>query len=121
MKAAILTIGDEIMIGQLIQNIAANGAKYNLQGGTLSIKAYTRYSTQIAIEFTDTGIGIAKDDISKIFKKFTRISNKEQNKTIGYGIGLAYAKRCAIVHGGKIMVRSKIGFGTTFTVIMQKY
>lgn len=113
-------VGDEIMIGQLIQNLAANAAKYNKQGGEIIIRAYSRYSNQVAIDFIDTGIGIAEDNISKIFKKFTRISNKEQKKTIGYGIGLAYAKRVAVLHGGKILVRSKLGVGSVFTVILHK-
>lgn len=113
-------MGDEIMIGQLIQNLAANAAKYNKQGGEIIIRAYSRYSNQVAIDFIDTGIGIAEHDISRIFKKFTRIRNTEQKKTIGYGIGLAYAKRCALLHNGKILVRSKLGIGSIFTAILPK-
>lgn len=109
--------GDEIMIGQLIQNLASNGAKYNKPGGTLRIKAYQQNYKNLTIEVADTGIGIAKKDLDKIFKIFTRIKNKN-NKSIGYGIGLAYAKRCIEAHNGTITVKSKLGAGTTFKVTL---
>jgi signal transduction histidine kinase len=113
-------MGDEIMIGQLIQNLAANAAKYNKPNGKIIINAYSRYAKQVVIDFIDTGIGIAQKDISKIFRKFTRLSSKEQKMTIGYGIGLAYAKRCALLHGGRIRVKSKLGVGSIFSVILPK-
>jgi signal transduction histidine kinase len=107
-------MGDEIMIGQLIQNFTSNGVKYNKQNGNLFVRAFSDNKNDIVLEFEDSGIGISKDDISKIFKKFGRV--KETNKTIGYGIGLAYAKQCVLAHNGKIRIKSKLGVGTKFII-----
>jgi signal transduction histidine kinase len=104
------------MIGQVIQNLASNGAKYNKPGGNLFIKAY-KDNKNIIIELEDTGIGIAKKDLKKIFKIFTRIKN-QNSKTIGYGIGLAFAKECVEAHNGIIAVKSKLGAGTVFKVVL---
>ncbi len=114
-------LGDEMMLGQLIQNIASNAAKYNKQDGNITISASKNSKDQIVLQFTDTGIGIAKSDLDKIFKKFTRLKNKETSRAIGYGIGLAYAKECALAHEGNITVKSIPEKGTTFTVTFPSY
>lgn len=114
--------GDEIMIGQLVQNLAANAAKYNKVDGVINIRAYVGKKTgKLNLEIEDTGIGIAKEDLDRIFKKFTRIKNKESSKSLGYGIGLAYAKECAIAHEGVIRVKSTLTKGTTFRVTFPKH
>lgn len=113
-------LGDEIMIGQLIQNLAANAAKYNIENGDIFIKAYSVKNKGIVIEFQDTGVGIERSNLEKIFKKFTRIRSKETASSLGYGIGLAYAKECAIAHGGSIVVSSSIGKGSKFVVKFPK-
>jgi signal transduction histidine kinase len=112
-------LGDEIMVGQLIQNLSSNGAKYNKFGGTLEIIASVNLSGEIEISFTDTGIGIEKKELKHIFQMFKRASNTK-DKVIGYGIGLAYAKQCTNAHGAKITVSSKILEGSTFKVIFPK-
>ncbi len=111
--------GDEIMIGQIIQNLTANAAKYNNPGGEIRIKAYPE-GEKVIITFSDSGIGIDKKDIKKIFKKFTRLVSKDKNKQIGYGLGLTYAQKCAKAHGGKITVESKLGVGSTFKVELSR-
>ena len=112
--------GDEIMIGQLFQNIAANGAKYNKIGGSLLVKAFVNAKNEIEIHFIDTGIGIGKVDLNNIFKIFKRATSIKKTLTVGYGIGLAYAQRCVEAHEGKILVSSKLGKGTTFKIIFPK-
>ncbi len=114
-------LGDEMMIGQLIQNLASNAAKYNKQDGAIDIEANKNSKNQIVLQVADTGIGIAKEDLEKIFKKFTRLKNKETSRAIGYGIGLAYAKECALAHEGNITVKSTPEKGTTFTVTFPSY
>lgn len=114
-------IGDEIMLGQLIQNLASNAAKYNKEDGEVFINAHTTKSDKILIDFKDTGIGIEKKDLDKIFKNFTRIENSSTVTTLGYGIGLPYSKKCAIAHGGKITVSSTLGSGSRFRVSLPSF
>ncbi|AIF81002.1 multi-sensor signal transduction histidine kinase [endosymbiont of Acanthamoeba sp. UWC8] len=112
-------IGDDIMIGQMVQNFATNGAKYNKQGGSLEVKAFTRVRNrkkEIVIQFKDTGIGIEEKDLKKLFKKFERIQNDRNVGVMGYGLGLAFAKTCVIAHDGEINVVSEPGKGTVFSI-----
>ncbi len=111
-------VGDEIMLGQLVQNLASNGAKYNKTGGKLTIKAFYSDRDKVVIEFIDTGIGIAKRNINKIFKKFIRISPKE---AVGYGIGLACAKEYIDAHKGIIEIDSKLGRGSIFRLTFPRH
>lgn len=113
-------IGDEIMIGQLIQNIASNGAKYNKLNGLLEVSARKNKKGEIQIIFSDTGIGIQKRELNNIFKVFKRAKNGKNSKVVGYGIGLSYAKNCIDAHGGKIDIASKLGEGTKFTITFPK-
>lgn len=114
-------IGDEVMISQMIQNLAINAIKYNIHGGKLTIKAYTRYNTlrkrELILEFNDTGIGIAAKDLKLIFQRFSRIQNEATAQVIGYGVGLAYVKNCIVAHDGEINVKSAVDKGTSFTII----
>jgi signal transduction histidine kinase len=112
-------IGDEMMIGQMIQNFATNGAKYNKKGGMLEVKAFTRVfnrKKEIVIQFKDNGIGIEEKDLEKLFKKFERIKHEKNNDIMGYGLGLAFARSCIVSHDGEIYVKSEPGIGTMFTI-----
>jgi signal transduction histidine kinase len=112
-------LGDEIMLGQLIQNLASNAAKYNKFNGQLEITACINKAGGIEISFIDSGIGIEKKELKNIFKMFSRASNIK-DKVIGYGIGLTYAKQCIDLHNAKIEVSSKILEGSIFKVIFPK-
>lgn len=112
-------LGDEIMLGQLIQNLASNAAKYNKFNGQLEITASVNKTGGIEISFIDSGIGIEKKELKNIFKMFSRSANIK-DKVIGYGIGLTYAKQCIDLHNAKIEVSSKILEGSTFKVIFPK-
>lgn len=114
-------MGDEIMIGQLIQNLISNAAKYNKVGGHIKVVGKSKGTNKILLEFTDNGIGIDEDNLSKIFKMFERANCAVQkNAIIGYGLGLTYAQQCAIAHGGQIKVKSKKNIGSTFSVELKK-
>ncbi|MCE2992215.1 MAG: ATP-binding protein [Candidatus Jidaibacter sp.] len=113
-------LGDEIMIGQLIQNIAANGAKYNKLEGRLLVEAFINKKGEIEIHFTDSGVGIGARDLENVFKVFKRAKMIKNSKTVGYGIGLAYAQKCVQAHGGRILVSSKLNQGSKFRVIFPK-
>ncbi len=120
-----MMLGDEIMMGQVIQNFAANGAKYNKRNGKLTIRVFLRTNIkgkkELVLEFIDTGVGIKETDLQKLFKKFKRIDNEKTSSTFGYGIGLNYAKSCVIAHDGTITVRSKYGVGTAFIIVFPSY
>jgi len=81
-------------------------------GGSVEIKLSAEAPDRVRVEITDTGRGIAAEDIAKIFEPY--YSTKET----GTGLGLAIVKKAIDDHGGSISVSSKQGSGTTFTIIL---
>ncbi len=103
----------------VISNLISNASKYMSREGKISITVRDNRQT-VTIAIKDTGVGIAKKDIRKLFKKFSRIDNKLSTEVGGSGIGLYLAKRLVDLHRGRITVQSVIGKGSTFSVILPK-
>ena len=102
-------------IGQLLENLVGNALKYTDEGGSVSmdVSLIDGDSMVIEVAVSDTGCGIYKNDLRKIFTKFKRIeSGKEIAR--GTGLGLSIAKHIITAHGGKIWAESTPGKGSTF-------
>ncbi|MFN3420078.1 MAG: two-component system sensor histidine kinase NtrB [Pyrinomonadaceae bacterium] len=100
-------------IQQAVIALATNAIDAMPDGGTLTFRAYGQ-SKSVAIEVEDTGIGIPPDDMSKIFEPF--FTTKEVGK--GTGLGLAVCYGIITDHSGRLSVRSTVGKGTTFTILL---
>jgi len=105
---------------QVLVNLMNNGVKYNKKGGKVRIstslmKANDNGQENLRILIEDTGIGIAEDDISKLFVPFQRFGDEILNVE-GTGLGLSIAKELMIVMGGNIGVKSNLGKGSTFWI-----
>ena len=111
--------GDPIRIRQIISNLMTNACKYTEKGEvSLSIREVERTTDSVLTEIkvVDTGIGIAKENIPKLFEGFERFDT-EKNKAIeGTGLGLAICKQLVDTMNGRMDVESTYGVGTTFTV-----
>jgi heavy metal sensor kinase len=107
--------GDEAMLRQLFLNLLDNAIKYTPSGGTVSVSFRTEGQMAVVV-ITDTGIGIAPEDIPFIFERFYRVDKARSRAGGGTGLGLAISQRIAEAHGGKIGVESQVGKGSTFTV-----
>ncbi len=99
----------------ILTNLIDNSVKYTEQGGIISIDSLMT-DKEIKIEISDTGIGIIKDDLNKIFDEFYRSKNAKAVELRGTGLGLPIVKNLIKRYGGNIDVRSEIGKGTTVTV-----
>jgi signal transduction histidine kinase len=99
----------------ILTNLIDNAVKYTKQGGTISINNLVT-NKEIKIEMSDTGIGIVKEDLYKIFNEFYRSKNAKAVELRGTGLGLSIVKNLIKQYGGSIDVRSEIGKGTTVTV-----
>ncbi|MDY8138328.1 PAS domain-containing sensor histidine kinase [Aquimarina sp. 2201CG5-10] len=111
---------DEALFKPALDNIIHNAIKYTKKGGIL-IKIYSVPSkNNIYISIQDTGIGIKKAFIKKIFEPFIQESIGLSRKYEGTGIGLSLSKRYIEILGGKIKVKSKVGKGTEFIIIIPK-
>ncbi len=112
--------GDKESLKIMFTNLISNGIKFNHEGGSVLIKAKEQ-DDHIVIEISDTGIGIIKEDLPFIFDEFFRVkSNKTRNIT-GTGLGLSIVKKIAEAHSGSIKVKSELGKGSTFFIILQKF
>lgn len=105
--------GDKDRLTEAFINLLDNAVRYNRPGGTVEISIHERAS-QLEIHIKDTGVGIAKEDIDKIFHRFYRADNVRN--TEGTGLGLNIAKEIISAHGGDIRVESTSGMGSNFIV-----
>jgi signal transduction histidine kinase len=106
-------VGDERKIKQILLNLLSNAVKFTPEGGRIGIHA-RQADGAVEISVTDTGIGIAPEDQSKIFEEFRQVGADYAHKTEGTGLGLTLAKKFVELHGGKIWVESEVGKGSTF-------
>lgn len=100
-----------------LQNIVDNAMKYTLPGGKVTI-IVDRQGDYLQVKVSDTGVGIPKADIEKLFSKFFRAANVIHLQTDGSGLGLFIVKSIIVRHGGQVWVDSIEGKGTTFTVVV---
>jgi len=106
---------DPLRMKQVLFNLLSNAIKFTSPGGTVWLKARCGEGS-VLIDVQDTGIGIAQDDMPKLFREFEQIETKQGPKPEGTGLGLALCKMLVEAHGGEISVRSSPGEGSTFTV-----
>ena len=99
-------------IRQVIVNLMHNAIKFNRPGGSVSA-ATKRFEDTVVIEISDTGIGIANDDLPRIFERFYKADRSRAGQ--GTGMGLAIAKHIVEAHGGEIRAQSEEGKGSTFS------
>jgi signal transduction histidine kinase len=106
--------GDQEMVEQMLENLISNAIKYTPEGGRIGMTFWPGANESIRIVLSDSGIGIPKDDIPRLFTEFFRASNVKN--VIGTGLGLTIVKEIVDQHGGQIQVESEEGLGTTFVI-----
>ena len=110
-------ITDPVLLGSLFDNLAENAYKYSNPGSKkLNIRAKLIKGV-LVFRFTDKGIGIPSSELNNIFKKFFRIQN-EYNQMGSVGLGLAFCKELVNFMQGEITVKSKVGSGTEFKIVL---
>jgi two-component system sensor histidine kinase VicK len=102
----------------MLTNLLSNAIKFTPAGGLVTLGAQQQ-NNEIIITVSDTGMGIPKEDLPKVFERFYRV--KRPGKEIqGTGLGLPIVTQIVSRHGGRIMVESEPDEGTTFTVFLPK-
>ena len=108
---------DRDKIALALHNLVGNALKYTLDGGRIVVTAAVEKG-RLSIAVTDTGIGIAPDEIEKVFEKFYRSKNPLMARITGSGLGLPIAREVARLHGGDVILESELGKGSTFTLTL---
>jgi signal transduction histidine kinase len=109
---------DAIRLGQIVENLLSNASKYTGRDGVVTLRA-RRLGDEVAIEVQDTGIGIAVENLARVFEWFAQIDASIDRADGGLGIGLALVRQLATLHGGRVSAASDgPGRGSTFKVVL---
>jgi PAS domain S-box-containing protein len=109
---------DADRMAQLVLNLLSNAAKFTPAGGAIALTLEPG-DDEVRISVVDTGIGIAEADLNRIFDKFVQVEHSLQRKAGGTGLGLPIVQRIVEdVHGGRLLVESRPGVGSRFTVVL---
>ncbi|GAB6990983.1 cell wall metabolism sensor histidine kinase WalK [Paenibacillus pini] len=109
---------DRDQIDQVLDNLVSNALKYTQAGGSVTMEARMAEDHVLTISLQDTGIGIPKKDLDRIFERFYRVDKARSRNMGGTGLGLSIAREIVYAHGGTISLQSELGQGTrvTFTL-----
>lgn len=106
---------DETKVSQILRNLISNAVKFT-ERGEVHVRAWSPAPGRIAFGVRDTGVGIAEENLERVFEEFTQIENPMQRKVKGTGLGLSLSRRLAEILGGALRVESTLGEGSTFTL-----
>ncbi|MDB4983242.1 MAG: rpfC [Myxococcales bacterium] len=105
-------------IKQVLYNLISNAIKFTPRGGVVRLTA-RHADDHIIVEVSDTGVGIARADLGRLFREFEQLPQPGGVRPEGTGLGLALTKRLVELHGGKVEVASELGKGSTFSVFLR--
>jgi signal transduction histidine kinase len=114
-----LTVNADVgRLYQVLGNLLVNALRYTPPGGSITLQG-ERVQDFVRLKVSDTGQGIAPEDLPSIFDRFWRGDPaRSRTEGVGGGLGLAIARQLVLAHGGRIEVESEVGRGTTFTVLL---
>jgi two-component system sensor histidine kinase SenX3 len=114
-KSRAMVYGDPALMGVAVHNLVSNAIAYSTEGGRVGV-GVTVHDDTVEIAVTDQGIGIAEEDLERIFERFYRVDQARARNTGGSGLGLSIVKHTVQNHGGEVRVWSQPGRGSTFTI-----
>lgn len=109
-----LVFADRVYLELILKNLISNAIKYGKESGSITA---TWIADSNTLQITDTGIGIAAENLENIFNRFYRVDSSRSNEIPGNGLGLAIVRKIAEMQQIEIVIQSKIGIGTTFSLI----
>jgi signal transduction histidine kinase len=115
LPAALVGVPEDLRV--LVANLLENGIQHNRPGGRVHATTW-RCGAEVVLEVTDTGLGIPESEQGRIFERFYRIDKGRSRAAGGTGLGLALVRHATERHGGRVTVRSTLGEGSTFRVVL---
>jgi signal transduction histidine kinase len=113
----IFLVTDKNLLLESVRTLVDNAIKYTPEGGKITVECRTKGESAL-INVSDTGIGISREDIPRLFDRFFRCDKARGRETGSSGLGLTIAKSIIDMIGGEILVESKVGKGSTFTIAL---
>ena len=112
-----VTNADPFRIRQVIDNLMTNAVKYNRTGGSITVSVESTDEI-VRVDVSDTGVGVSAADQAHLFDRFFRAGSARKSDVVGTGLGLGISRDIAKLHGGSLSVRSEVGVGSTFSLIL---
>jgi signal transduction histidine kinase len=109
---------DPLRFKQIVYNLLSNALKFTGEGGSIGIEIAPHGPHEIEVKVEDTGIGIAPEDLPRLFREFEQLEAGPGRTYQGSGLGLSLTKKLVEMQQGSIRVRSVVGRGSTFTVVL---
>ncbi|HVZ74640.1 MAG TPA: ATP-binding protein [Polyangia bacterium] len=107
-------------IKQVLYNLISNAIKFTPRGGVVRVAVHVQPENDyLVVEVSDTGVGIARENLGRLFREFEQLPQPGGVRPEGTGLGLALTKRLVELHGGKVEVASELGRGSTFSVFLR--
>lgn len=106
---------DALRLSQAINNLINNAIKFTADGGRVEVRARSN-AGKVELAVADNGLGIAEEEIPRLFEEFSQTSTRATADEMGSGLGLAITRKIVEMHGGQIEVQSRRGEGSTFTI-----
>ena len=120
-KQDVTAVADKFLIARLFINLISNAYKYNKENGEIKV-SLTEKDGNVIFAVSDTGIGIAEENLPKIWERLYQVDPSRSDKEDGgMGLGLSMVKWIAEKHGGKVTVQSELGKGTSFTFVFPSH
>jgi signal transduction histidine kinase len=107
---------DARLFRQVALNLVSNAVKFTPAGGTVKIELRVSAASGAVLTVKDTGIGIAAKDIDRVLRPFEQVESALSRTHGGTGLGLPYSKKVVEIHGGRLVLTSQVGRGTTVRV-----
>ena len=108
---------DKDKIATVLVNLLGNAVKYTPAGGRVAFRVHAT-DQNLEIDVEDTGVGIAENELPKVFDKFFRSDDPRVQEQKGTGLGLALVQEVVRLHGGRVSVDSEIDKGSTFQIVL---
>lgn len=118
--SALIVIGDKRLITESLKNLIDNAVKFNLKAGPAAVVRAQAEGDWAAITVADTGPGVPPEDLEKVFSRFHQVEKDFTGQQDGMGLGLAFVRKVAELHGGGAVLRSTLGTGSTVTLTLPR-
>lgn len=118
-QESVMVHADKGRIYEVINNLVVNSINYGNENGTTKV-SISDIENKYLVDVTDNGIGIAAENIGRVFERFFRVDKSRSRESGGTGLGLAIVKHIMEAHNELVTVKSKIGEGTTFSITLKK-
>jgi signal transduction histidine kinase len=107
---------DRDRLSQVLINVLDNAVKFTPEGGRVTLAASTAAANEVVVRIADTGIGVPKDEVSRLGERFYRVDKTRSRELGGTGLGLSIVKHLMAAHKGRIEIESQLGRGTTVSL-----